>query len=82
MAGRCALGGHVWQGARVAGGHVWQRACVVGGVHGRGHAWHGGVHGRGAYMARGQERRPLQRAVRILLECILVIGVCVGVGVR
>ena len=30
---------------------------MVGGMDGRGHAW--------------QERRPLQRAVRILLECIL-----------
>ena len=30
---------------------------------GRGHAWLGGG---------VQERRPLQRAVRILLECILV----------
>ena len=40
----------------------------------RGHAWQGG-HG-GGMLGRGghawQERRPLQRAVRILLECILV----------
>ena len=38
----------------------------------------GGVHGKGvACMAEGcawQERRPLQRTVRILLECILVIN--------
>ena len=62
-------------------------ACMVGGMHGRGCAWWGacmagGVCGRGAFvvgaacMAGGrawQERRPLQRTVRILLECILVI---------
>ena len=39
-----------------------KETCVAGGVHGRGHgghAWH--------------ERRPLQRTVRILLECILVL---------
>ena len=30
----------------------------------------GGIHGRG--MCAWQERRPLQRRVRILLECILV----------
>ena len=50
-------------------GHAWwgQGACMAGGVHGRGvrdgeaggHAW--------------QERRPLQRTVRILLECFLVL---------
>ena len=42
-------------------GHVWQRGGV--GVHGEGgggHVW--------------QERRPLQRTVRILLQCILVFG--------
>ena len=41
-----------------------------------------GVHGGGVYMVGGihswgggawQERRPLKRAVRILLECILVL---------
>ena len=45
------------------GGHAWQG----------GHAW--GVRDRG--MCGGgrawQERRPLQRTVRILLECILVV---------
>ena len=60
-------------------GHVWQ-----GGTHGRGHAWQEGMCGRGMCGAdmfgRGmwgkghawQETRPLQRTVRILLECILV----------
>ena len=49
-------GGHVWQ----KGGHVWQRgACVV----------KGGVRG----MHAPYEIRPVNaRAVRILLECILV----------
>ena len=76
--GICLAGGHVWQGACMVargvhgtGGHVW-----LGSVHGK-----GGMHGRGACVAagvclstrgRGQERRPLQRTVRILLECILV----------
>ena len=70
----------MWQ--RVGGvygkwGHAWQRGtCLAAGMHGgdRGHAWHGGVCGRGMH-GRGrvsQERRPLQRTVRILLECILV----------
>ena len=52
---------------------AWQEegACVVGGVddrgmHGRGDAWPGGGH-------VWQSRRPLHRAVRILLECIVVV---------
>ena len=60
-------------------GHAW-----LGGMHGRwgmhdkgqgcawqvAHAWQeGGVHGRGRAW---QEKWPLQWAVRILLECILV----------
>ena len=40
------------------------------GMRGKGHAWFGGMHGKGACVAR--EKRPLQWAVRILLECILV----------
>ena len=51
---------------------------AVGGMHGKGrlhggggHAWQGGMHGRGHAC---QERRPLQRTVRIILECILVLG--------
>ena len=71
----CPTGGGVcvvkW-GMRGKGG--WgvhgKGACLAAGVHARGHAWHGGVHGKGgAYV---QERWPLKRAVRILLECILV----------
>ena len=56
--------GHVWQGACMAGGVCMARgACVAGG-----HAWH----------TRPPPREILrdtvnERAVRILLECILVI---------
>ena len=39
------------------------------GVHGRGHAWQRRMNGTGRTW---QERQPLQRKVRILLECILV----------
>ena len=50
-------------------------ACVAGGTYGRRrHAWQGDVCGRGM-CGRGlawQEKRQLQRAVCILLECSLV----------
>ena len=70
-------GGHAWVGVCVAGGHAWWGVCVVGGMNGRGacvaggHAWQGGVHGRGCAW---QILRDIvnERAVRILLECILV----------
>ena len=85
--GACMAGGmhdrrHMWQGGMCGRGHVWQGgmcgrgtcmeggACVAGG-----HAWRGGMCGRGCAWQRGhawQERQPLQLAVRILLECILV----------
>ena len=66
MHGRGLCGrGYVWQGACVAGGHawqgcVWQGACMV-----------------GVCMAGGHARQILrdmvnERAVCILLECILV----------
>ena len=70
MAGGHAWQGHAWQGdvcgkgAHMAGGHAWQ-----------GHAWQGDVCGKGTCGGGGtcvQERWPLKRAVRILLECILV----------
>ena len=69
---------YAWHGK---GGHALQRgACVAGGMHGKGGMHGGGIFGRGACMVGGvhgrgstwQERRPLQRTVRILLECILV----------
>ena len=79
--GACMAGGHAWCGeAYVAGGvhsrgHVWQ-----GDMHGRlgmcGRG--GGMHGRGVFLAGGCAWQILrdavnERAVRILLECILVI---------
>ena len=71
MAGGMHGGGHAWQGACEGGGHVKQGACMAGG-----HAWQG-VHGRGACMVGGRAWQILrdmvnERAVRILLECILV----------
>ena len=52
--------------------------CMAGGVRGRGHAWQG-VRGRGACVAGGGHVCQILRdtvnewAVRILLECILVV---------
>ena len=67
VAGACMAGGHAcWEGV-FGTGCVWQGACMAGGTCSArggvacvvgGHAW--------------QERRPLQRTVRILLECVLV----------
>ena len=81
MGGACMPRGHAWgggpKGARMAGGvHGQGWGCV----HGRGAytargrsvcvvGWQGGIHG---WRGHAWERRPLQRAVRILLECILV----------
>ena len=77
-------GGHAWQGtcaaaACMAGsmcgrghalqGDAWWGECVAGGMHGR------GMHGGGNVWQGGhtwQEKRQLQRAVRILLKCIFV----------
>ena len=59
--------GHAWQG----GTCMAKWACMAGG---------GGMCGGGTCVAVGrgwQEKRQLQRAVRILLECILVDG-CKG----
>ena len=83
--GACVVGG-AWQQGMHGWGCAWQRggmcggeaacvargACVVGGVHGRGHAW-------GACVTCPPPGQILwlwhmvnERAVRILLECILV----------
>ena len=72
-------GGCVWQGGMCGGGHAWQR----------GHVWQGacmaegGMHGEGVYlvgvcMVGGHAWQILrdtvnERAVHILLECILVL---------
>ena len=52
-------GGHAWLGCAWSGGMHDRGACMAGGTHDRGRAW--------------QERQPLQRAVRPLLECILIL---------
>ena len=70
MAGGHVWWGHVWKGGVHGGGHMWQGACVAGGMHGRGACVVGGMHGRGGGAA-WQKSWPLQRAVRILLGCIL-----------
>ena len=74
--GECMAGG--W--ACVAGGCAWQGgmcgrgACMAGGVHGRGVcAWQGGVHATHAPPVDTQQDTVNERAVRILLECILVL---------
>ena len=65
-------GMHGWGACVVAGGHAWlQGVCVwlQGGMHGcpAGHAWL-----RGGGMCRIRRDTVNERAVRILLECILV----------
>ena len=76
-------GGHAWQGhawwgvcmagsvhgrgACMARGHVWQ-----GGVHGGGHAWQGGACHPCPPQILRLWHTVNERAVRILLECILV----------
>ena len=62
------VGGHAW----LPGGHAW----LLGGVHGRGHAWLlGGCAWLQGGMHRIQRDTVNERAVRILLECILVLKV-------
>ena len=74
--GVCVAGGHGWQlGVHGKGGMHGRGACVAGGMHGRGmcsrgHGSKGGVNGKG----HACRRRSLKRAVRILLECILVFN--------
>ena len=74
----CGKVGCVWWGDMHGRGHVWQGACMVRGVHGMGGICGRGMHSRGhAWLGGGrawQERRPLQRTVCILLECILVVN--------
>ena len=63
--GMCGKGGHAWTGQLHGRGACVVGVCMAGGVcfGGGCHAW--------------QERWPLQRTVRILLECILVVIVIV-----
>ena len=68
--GMCA-----WQGACMAGGmHVWQGCAWRGNVHGRGHAWRGGCVAGGCVPWQILWDTVNERAVRILLECILVVA--------
>ena len=62
------------------GGCAWQRGCMVKGVCGKGGACvaRGGMHGELGHV--WQERRPLQRTVCILLECILVAHHFMSIG--
>ena len=78
--GACVAGGHAWQGGvHGGGGHAWQ-----GGMHGFGACMAGGYVWQGGCAWQGEVCMPQQilqdtvneRAVRILLECILVtVGV-------
>ena len=70
VGGMYGVGGYAWQGVCVAqglcmaGGHVWKGMCV----------WFGGVHVRGVCMPWQIPWDTVNDwAVRILLECILVI---------
>ena len=87
MAGGMCVGGGACV-AHDTGGHAWQGVCMAGGMHGRGvcmargASMVGGMHGGGMHdRGRGcvwqggyawQDRRPQQRTVCNLLECILV----------
>ena len=61
-------GVHGGEGGMHGGGHVWQGMCVVGGMHGRGAC----MVGAGEHAWQILRDTVNERAVRILLECILV----------
>ena len=85
----CMCGrGHAWQGVCMAGGGVHGRGvggmrgrgvCMVGGMCGGGCVWQGacmagGMHATHAPPQHYEIRSVNARAVRILLECILVLS--------
>ena len=75
--GACMARGHAWQGGEWPGACMAWGACM-GGVHGGGHVWQGDV--RDMYAPPPGQILWLQhtvneRAVRILLECILFIQI-------
>ena len=79
MGGGQVAGGMCGRGLCMAGeGECVMGVCVVGGMHGKGCAWQGGHAWHGACMAHMPHLRQIlrdvvnERAVRILLECILV----------
>ena len=72
-------GGCVWQGE-----HAWQGVCMAGGMCGRGHAWWGACMACMGHACHAclhtyppqilwLRHTVNERAVRILLECILVL---------
>ena len=58
----------------VVGEHAWQ-GCVLGGMHGGGHVWQGACIPRMPPPGHHEIRSVNARAVRILLECILVLNI-------
>ena len=80
--GACVAGGMHGRGVCGSGrllcgrGYAWQGACMAGDMHGRGACMAGGACMTGGTCVAGrcawQEKRQLQQAVHILLECILV----------
>ena len=79
MVGMYMVGGIHDRGCAWQGGMCGRGACVVGDMHGRGHAWQRAcMVGRGCVWQEDhawQKKWQLQRVVRILLECILVIEI-------
>ena len=85
LSGVCVVEGHAWwQGACMVGG--LHGGCVAGGIHGGGgDAWwqwggmcggrEGMCGGKGGGMRRIQRDTVNEQAVRILLECILVVSI-------
>ena len=89
--GVCGRGVHVWVGGMCGEGHAWQ-GCVHSGGHaggmsgeggkcGRGHAWWGG-HAWHTCPPQILRDTVNERAVRILLECILVIKCVLFIVIR
>ena len=84
MGWACVAAGHAWQGWRVWQGGICGRGCAWRGsmcgrgtcVAGGGRVWQGACMAGGMCGRVWQERRPLQRTVRILLECIIVVYNC------
>ena len=83
----CGKRGFAWQKGGMPdkkGVCVVKGTCVAkeaenggGDVHGGGCAWQWAVRGKGVCV---QERKPLTRAVHILLECILVLFISIDDG--
>ena len=60
------------------GGGVYGRGvCMAGGICGMGYAWQGDMHGMHVPPGRHYKNMVNERAVRILLECILVTVIIV-----